>query len=328
MNSKKLITVKKPLADIDAVIKAFTASIDAKDSTIKTYGESISRFFEWLEKTGKGLNDLGTPDIVEYKKSLLNSDLSILTVKSYMVAVHRFYQWAESEGLYRDIARSVKSPRSTQGMVSEEFIKMDLSEDESIALLKYFHSQSLRNYAIVNMMLRLGLRTIEVSRLNIASIKTVNGQRRLQIWRKGMDKPNPKVTVGLPDPVWLPIEKYLNTRNGAKPDSPLFITEGSGSHGKTRLHSGERMSTRLIQMIIKKGLTEIGLEAHEYSAHSLRHTCAVMMLVKGATLADIQRQLGHSSPNTTMIYLKSYERRILETASPAHVLDQAFDITL
>jgi site-specific recombinase XerD len=84
------------------------------------------------------------------------------------------------------------------------------------------------------------------------------------------------------------------------------------------------MSTRLVQMIIKKGLRAIGLDSHEYSAHSLRHTCAVMMLVKGATVNDIQRLLGHASPKTTMIYLKSFERRQRMEATPAQILEDAY----
>ena len=142
-----------------------------------------------------------------------------------------------------------------------------------------------------------------------------------------MDRPNPRVTIGLTDPAWMPIETYLSTRADLQEGQPLFVTEGRGAHGagdSYRLHRNERMSTRLIQMIVKKGLREIGLDSHEYSAHSLRHTCAVMMLDKGASLADIQRQLGHASPNTTMIYLKSHERRIRMQAAPSHVLDEAF----
>lgn len=305
------------------IIDSFIASIDTKNSTAKTYRESISKFFDWLENTERDINCLGTADIVSYKKALLDSELSVLTVRSYIVAVHKFYQWAEGEGLYRDIARSVKAPRVSGGE-DQEFLKMDLSEEESVRLLQFYRTRSPRDFALVNLMLRLGLRTIEVSRLNIGHIKMVNGQRRLQVWRKGMDKPNPKVSVAMPDTVWEPIRAYLETRESKGNEDPLFMTEGNGSHDGGRSHSGNRMSTRLIQMTVKKGLKEIGLDSHEYSAHSLRHTCAVMMLKMGASLTDIQRQLGHTSPNTTMIYLKSHERRIRESTAPAHVLDKAF----
>lgn len=311
------------------IIEAFVLSEDIKDSSRRTYRESIKRFFKWMHETGRNLSYMTTADVIAYKKYLIESSISELTVRSYLVAVRRFYSWAERNNLYKDIARSVRSPRRSVCLEEEDFLKMDLSEEESVRLLKYFKDKSKRDYAIVNLMLRMGLRTIEVARLNVGWIRTVHGRRRMQVWRKGMDRASTKVTLGLPDPAWLPIEEYLKEREDISDDQPLFTTEGYGSHSNGsafKAHSNERMSTRLIQMIVKKGLRAIGLDSHEYSAHSLRHTCAVMMLVKGASMNDIQRQLGHASPNTTMIYLKSLERRQREQASPAEVLDDAFNL--
>lgn len=311
------------------IIEAFVLSEDIKDSSRRTYRESIKRFFKWMHETGRNLSYMTTADVIAYKKYLIESSISELTVRSYLVAVRRFYSWAERNNLYKDIARSVRSPRRSVCLEEEDFLKMDLSEEESVRLLKYFKDKSKRDYAMVNLMLRMGLRTIEVARLNVGWIRTVRGRRRMQVWRKGMDRASTKVTLGLPDPAWLPIEEYLKEREDISDDQPLFTTEGYGSHSNGsafKAHSNERMSTRLIQMIVKKGLRAIGLDSHEYSAHSLRHTCAVMMLVKGASMNDIQRQLGHASPNTTMIYLKSLERRQREQASPAEVLDDAFNL--
>ena len=327
MEPKLNITTSYNQDFYDPVITAFVDSEDIKDSSRQTYRDSIKRFFEWIKDTGRVLNALTAADIISYKKHLIGTQLSELTVMSYLVAVRRFYAWAERSQLYKDIARNVKLPRRSVCIEDEDFLKMDLTEDESIRLLKYFKERSLRDYAIVNLMLRMGLRTIEVARLNVGWVKFVNGRRRLQVWRKGMDRPSSRVTLGFPDAAWQPIDEYLKTRAACSPDDPLFVTEGYGSHGSGAVfkhHSNERMSTRLIQMIVKKGLRSIGLDSHEYSAHSLRHTCAVMMLVKGATINDIQRLLGHASPKTTMIYLKSFERRQRMEAEPAQVLDSAF----
>lgn len=311
----------------ESVGKAFVASEDVKDSSKQTYQDSIKKFFEWVSDTGRSLNSLTEADIISYKKYLLGSDLSELTVKSYLVAVRRFYAWTERSNIYRNIARNIRSPRTCVSIEDEDFLKMDLTEEQSVNLLKYFKARSKRDYAIVNLMLRMGLRTIEIVRLNVGWIKEVNGKRRMQVWRKGMDRPSTRVTLGIPDSSWLPIMEYLQERDIRSADEPLFVTEGYGSHsGRTgcKPHCNERMSTRLVQMIIKKGLRAIGLDSHEYSAHSLRHTCAVMMLVKGATVNDIQRLLGHASPKTTMIYLKSFERRQRMEATPAQILEDAY----
>ena len=123
-----------------------------------------------------------------------------------------------------------------------------------------------------------------------------------------------------------------NARSAANACAAAIATEGKGGHlakdgdgnEYMRPHCGERMSTRLIQLIIKKGLRAIGLDSHEYSAHSLRHTTGCQMIKSGASLMDVQRVLRHSSPTTTMIYLKSIEQEERLSKAPESVLDNAF----
>ena len=43
--------------------------------------------------------------------------------------------------------------------------------------------------------------------------------------------------------------------------------------------------------------------------HALRHTCATELLRSGATIADVQRLLGHASVKSTSIYLASDQQR-------------------
>ena len=79
-----------------------------------------------------------------------------------MSALRQFYGWTEVSLFYPNIARSVKAPRTKKG-----FMKSPLAPKQATALLDYLKGKSLRNYAIVNLILRTGLRTIEVSRLDV-----------------------------------------------------------------------------------------------------------------------------------------------------------------
>ena len=85
------------------------------------------------------------------------------------------------------------------------------------------------------------------------------------------------------------------------------------------------MSTRLIQMIVKKGLRSIGLDDHAYSAHSLRHTTATQIIKRGGSIMDVKRALRHSSVNTSMIYTASIEEEERLEKSPESLLDKAFN---
>ena len=177
---------------------------------------------------------------------------------------------------------------------------------------------ALRNYAMINLMLRTGLRTIEVSRADVGDITTKRDRRILKVWGKGRSEKDSFVV--LTEPAYLPIKEYLdNIRPYAKAAEPLFAGIGLG-------HNGNRLSTRSIQSICKEALRSIGLEGHEYSAHSLRHTTGTQILLNGGTMMDVQNVLRHSSPATSQIYVNTImEDKRLDDASE-QILDDSFKI--
>lgn len=149
---------------------------------------------------------------------------------------------------------------------------------------------------MINLMLRTGLRTIEVHRADIGDITMRKERRILKVWGKGREEKNQFVI--LTDEAYRPIPDYLMTRPGTRDNEPLFATEGLG-------HSGGRVSTRTIQDICKKVLRAIDLDSHEYSAHSLRHTTGTQILLNGGTLFNVQAVLRHASPATSQLYVNT-----------------------
>jgi len=124
--------------------------------------------------------------------------------------------------------------------------------------------------------------------------------------------------VVLTDAAYIPIKEYLDSiRPNAKAAEPLFAGIGLG-------HNGNRLSTRSIQSICKEALRDIGLEGHEYSAHSLRHTTGTQILLNGGTMMDVQNVLRHASPATSQLYVNTImEDKRLEDASE-RILDDSF----
>ena len=137
------------IQDWRVVVGIFIASQDVKESSRSLYTRTLSQFFLWIVKTGKVLNSLNREDILEYKDSLLSSGLSALTISSYLVVVRKFYEWTESLKIYPNIAKGIKTPRRKQA-----FKKQHLTENKSRELLEYYREKSLRDYAIVNLLLR------------------------------------------------------------------------------------------------------------------------------------------------------------------------------
>jgi integrase/recombinase XerC/integrase/recombinase XerD len=296
--------------DWKAILAFFVATQDVKESSRSLYARTLKLFFEWVESKGKAIDDLTRTDILEYKDDLFSKGLSSLSVASYLTSLRKFYEWAESEKFYPNIAKGVRTPRRVQA-----FKKQHLSEDKSVELLQHFQSMSLRDYAIVNLILRTGLRTIEVIRANVGDITFKGGRRILRVWGKGHDTKDDFVV--LTEKAYEPIANYLKTRKGAKAGEPLFT---SGSHRNT----GERLTTRSISRLCKEGLKAIGLDGREFTAHSLRHTTAVAILKSGGSISDAQAVLRHTSPATTQIYTESIKEELRLETAPEALLDKVF----
>lgn len=292
------------------LIDSFIRAQDVKDNSKRLYRRTLARYLVWVNTKGYLLSEITRNQLLEYKQDLLASGLSSLTVGSYITSVRRFYEWTEANKYYPNVAKGIKTPKRRQ-----QFRKQPLRPDQATALLSYFQGQALRDYAIVNLLLRTGLRTIEVSRANIEDIVYKGSQRVLLVHGKGRDEKDNFVL--LTDKAYQPIAEYLATREKPGNAEPLFTSTSNNS-------TGGRLSTRTVSYTVKEGLRAIGLDEKAFTAHSLRHTTAVNILRAGGSLETAQLTLRHSNPATTQIYTATLnEERRLQNSGEA-LLDSLY----
>ena len=276
-------------ADVKTAIQLFAVSQDVKPSSRALYTRTLGTFFDWVATSGRTVANLTVADLIAYKDELLNGGKSSLTVASYINSLRRFYEWAEANKLYPNIGKGIHAPKRKQA-----FRKQPLTVAQVGELLHYEQgTQTARDYAIVNLMVRTGLRCIEVVRANVGDITYKGGQRVLMVQGKGRDEKDNFVI--LTDAAYNPIREYLNTRTGIDDNAPLFASE-------SRNNDGGRLTTRSVSGIAKQGLKSVGLDNKVFTAHSLRHTAAVNILRAGGSLEMAQYTLRHSNPATTQIY--------------------------
>ena len=286
---------------IEELVDRFIASQDVKESSKLLYRRTLKQYFNWVDKKSYLLSEIARPQLLEYKEELLNSNKSSLTVGSYITSVRRFYEWTEANKFYPNVAKGIKTPKRKQ-----QFKKQPLLPAQATALLSYYQDKALRDYAIVNLLLRTGLRTIEIIRANVEDITFKGSQRVLLVHGKGRDEKDNFVL--LTNKAYQPIEEYLSSRGKVNSSDPLFTSTSNNS-------KGERLSTRSISYIAKEGLKAIGLDERAFTAHSLRHTTAVNILRAGGSLEMAQMTLRHSNPATTQIYTATLneERRLQDS---------------
>jgi integrase/recombinase XerC/integrase/recombinase XerD len=289
---------------LEELLNSFIEAQYIKPNSKQLYRRTLKQYFNWIDRKGYSLSNVARPQIIEYKEDLLNSGKSSLTTGSYITAVKLFYEWTEANKYYPNVAKGVGSPKRKQ-----QFRKQPLLPSQATELLNYYQSKTLRDYAIVSLLLRTGLRTIELIRANVEDIVFKGSQRVLLIQGKGRDERDNFVV--LTDKTFKPIEEYLKTRETTIGSSPLFISSSNNN-------KGEGLTTRTISYIAKEGLKAIGLNDKSFTAHSLRHSTAVNILRAGGSLETAQFTLRHSNPATTQIYTATLnEERRLQNSGEA-----------
>jgi integrase/recombinase XerC/integrase/recombinase XerD len=302
-DTTKAIATVSPLR-IEELVNLFIASQDVKQSSKLLYRRTLKQYFSWIETKGYLLSEIARPEIIEYKEELLSSGKSSLTVGSYITSVRRFYEWAEANKYSPNIAKGIKTPKRRQ-----QFKKQPLLPSQATELLNYYQNKALRDYAIINLLLRTGLRTIEVIRANVEDIVFKGSNRVLLVKGKGRDERDNFVLIT--DKTFKSLSDYLASRGFTTPSDPLFTSTSNNS-------KGVRLTTRTISYIAKEGLKAIGLNDKIFTAHSLRHTTAVNILRAGGSLETAQLTLRHSNPATTQIYTASLnEERRLQNSGEA-----------
>lgn len=273
----------------------FLRAQDVRPSSRESYSKGLKRFLEWLK--GQGITNPSRETILAYKESLKASGLSSFSVSAYIVAVRKFFNWLEATRGLPNIAKGIKGAKRVRG-----FRKDPLTVEQVKELLGSIEKSSikgLRDYALINLLIRTGLRTIEAIRANVGDIRQQGGEALLYIQGKGRDEKDEFVL--LTGETLKPIYQYLQARGSAKSEEPLF---SSLSHR----NGGDRLTTRTVRRVIKQRLRTIGIESDRLTAHSLRHTAITLSLKAGATIQEAQALARHTNINTTLIYAQNIDR--------------------
>jgi site-specific recombinase XerD len=145
----------------------------------------------------------------------------------------------------------------------------------------------IRDYAILMLVARLGLRSAEVARLELGDIDWRAGQITLR------GKANQQDGMPLPFEVGEALAAYLSQARPAAPPRQVFLA----AKAPIRAIPPGLVSDVTHRACDRAGLPRIG-------AHRLRHTLATQMLRQGATITEVSQVLRHRDLATTAIYAK------------------------
>jgi site-specific recombinase XerD len=163
--------------------------------------------------------------------------------------------------------------------------------DKVLAACDRTRPRGRRDYAILLLLARLGLRAGEVLRLMLDDLDWEHGQILVRS-KKGPGH----ARMPLPSDVGRAIAVYLRRDRPRCPSRRVFLRV---------IAPYESLShAAVLSGMVERYLRLAGIGGVRKGAHVFRHTLATDMLRGGASLGEIGQVLRHSNPNSTAIYAK------------------------
>jgi integrase len=146
-----------------------------------------------------------------------------------------------------------------------------------------------RGYAVVRLALDLGLRSIEINRLQLADIDWRTGTvtlRRTKSLRQDV--------LPLPVTTGRALEAYLRHERPKTSDGAVFV--------RHLAPYDQPIGVNAIRRVIRDAFRRVGIPHGR--THALRHTLACRLVAQGGSIKEVADVLRHRSLNTSLIYAK------------------------
>jgi integrase len=299
--SRSVSKLSAEQADVLAGFGAWLRAEDCAVSTVRAYGTVAGEFLAFTANRG-GLAALDGAVIGAFVTTLAGYQAK--TVEHRLCAVRSLLRFATASGLTNaDVLEKVPAVKSIrQARVPSVWEAADVAK--VLEAIDRANPSGKRDYAIVLLICRLGLRGVDVKRLGFADLDW-SGNRVSVV----QAKTGRRVVLPLLKDVGWAIIDYIRHGRPAS-DCPQVFLRHTAPIGpfsdQDHLH----------QILVKHArAARVGLgEQRRRGMHSLRHTLATRLLEDGTPVERIADILGHQSVESTGVYLKSSLRLLAKCA--------------
>jgi site-specific recombinase XerD len=262
-------------------------------STIQTYTFFVADFINFHTKTP--LEELTNRDVELFIETVfIERNYSVSSQRQFISALKIFtvfYPQIKINNL------SLERPKKSRTLPSV------LSQEEVLRIIQY--TQNIKHRAILTLLYSCGLRIGELINLKLEDFHV---ERKQLIVKKGKGRKDRYVSLA---DSFLPL--LSNYYHSYKPT--IYFVEGQ---------NGGKYSAESIRSFLRKSCKKAGIRKL-VTPHTLRHSYATHLLENGVDLRYIQTLLGHSKPETTMIYTHVQRKDLMEIQNPLDVALQKFN---
>jgi len=281
--------------------RAYLTREDLSTLTLTGYLSDVSLFMRWFENVNHekfALERVTPTDAKEYKKYLLDIErLKANTINRKLASLSALMRWARQTGKIQvDPLEHIKAIRTTAGSPkwldkhAQFALQRAIEKDVQVSKMR-FPKRWLtrqRDASLTLFMLNTGLRLNECMKLHLNDVE-ISERKGTVLVQNG--KGGKQRSIPLNAEARKAIEEWLKVR--PQGDEYLWVAvEADDCIGLTG---------RTVQRVLKRYAQDAGLD--ELTPHILRHTFAKNLVNSGVGLEQVAMLLGHSSLNTTKIYI-------------------------
>lgn len=267
----------------ERILKRYCAClrIDGKsEGTIYQYRRTCRKLAEQIPKT---FTEMGVYDIRYFLAMMKETGIKNSTLETARANLSAFFQWMALEDLIqKNPCLNIKPIKFT------DEIRKPFSDTEIDALRSACRTKKER--AIVETLLASGIRVAELRDLNLRDIEF--DRKIVHVLHGKGDKERTTYLTGI---AVKHLQEYLRERKTLA--EPVFLNR-----------TGERITVGGVRFILNRIAERAGVD--DVHPHRFRRTFASGLASRGMDVQDIQKLLGHSNINTTMVYVHTDEAAV------------------
>jgi site-specific recombinase XerD len=253
--------------------------------TLHMYMTALSHFAVRMQQDGIGPENLDNIAVSRFVSSLQNTQLRVCgPVRRFLHYLFKVHLTKTDLSIPLFYIKSHRAEKLPSLYSTEEIRKMDVSIEKTGRTGK-------RDYAMFLLASRLGLRASDICQLQFRNLDWDNNVINLVQYKTKKEINLPLLAV-----IGEAIIDYIQNGRPKSDSKTIFLTANAPY---TPL-SVPGLSSIISGIIYKAGIETKG---RHHGAHCFRHSLATQLLDQGTTLPVISETLGHSSSQTTMIYL-------------------------
>lgn len=255
------------------------------ENTLRAYKKDIEQFLEFLDRLNLEISQIKDKHIKDFLQNLRRDKVSKRSLNRKLSSIKSYFRFLHK----KNYIKSNPSEKVENTEFKTELLPIFSVEDIlTIRNIPYFEDfGNLRDMLIIELLYSSGIRASELLSLSEGlfnfeerELKVVGKSERVVFYNKQTQKI---------------LEKYLEAKR-----------EKFGEDYKKEIlfvnNSQERLSDRSLRRIVDRIVKKAKIPK-ELSPHSLRHSFGAYMVHKGMNLHYLQELMGHSSMESTKLYL-------------------------